>query len=57
MTEDNSGGDKKVFLSIDDTPVYFREDWNTGIGGGLWSTGLAIAKVSISTLPIVYLVS
>ncbi len=43
-TEDNSEGDKETFLSIDDTPVYFREDWNTGIGGGLWSTGLAIAK-------------
>ena len=43
-TEDNGGGDKQVFLSIDDTPIYFREDWNTGIGGGLWSTGLAIAK-------------
>eukprot|EP00985_Skeletonema_marinoi_P014395 scaffold7294_cov109-Skeletonema_marinoi.AAC.3 len=41
---DNSGGDKQVFLSIDETPIYFREDWNTGIGGGLWSTGLAIAK-------------
>ena len=41
---DNSEGDKQVFLSIDETPIYFREDWNTGIGGGLWSTGLAIAK-------------
>ena len=39
--EDNS---REIFLSIDDTPIYFREDWNTGIGGGLWSTGLAIAR-------------
>ena len=43
-TEDNSESDKKVFLSIEHTPIYFREDWDTGIGGGLWSTGLALAK-------------
>ena len=24
-------------------PVCFEEDWNVGIGGGLWSTGLALA--------------
>jgi predicted nicotinamide N-methyase len=24
-------------------PIYFHEDWNVGIGGGLWSTGLAMA--------------
>ena len=24
--------------------MYFEEDWDTGIGGGLWSTGLAIGK-------------
>eukprot|EP00986_Skeletonema_menzelii_P020608 scaffold31783_cov160-Skeletonema_menzelii.AAC.3 len=41
MEEDSS---REIFLSIDDTPIYFREDWNTGIGGGLWSTGLAIAR-------------
>lgn len=33
-----------AFLHINDTPVYFQEDWNTGIGGGLWSTGLAFAR-------------
>lgn len=27
-----------------DVPIYFQEDWNTGIGGGLWSTGLAFSK-------------
>ncbi|KAL7546549.1 hypothetical protein ACHAWF_009879 [Thalassiosira exigua] len=41
-------GDIKVaseaFLTIENVPVYFSEDWNTGIGGGLWSTGLAMAK-------------
>jgi len=27
-----------------DIPIYFKDDWDTGIGGGLWSTGLAFAK-------------
>jgi predicted nicotinamide N-methyase len=31
------------FLSIRDQPIYFQEDWSIGIGGGLWSTGLALA--------------
>ena len=35
------------FLTIEDTPVYFAEDWSTGIGGGLWSTGSAMAKYFI----------
>ena len=33
-----------AFLVINNTPVHFSEDWNTGIGGGLWSTGLAFAQ-------------
>jgi hypothetical protein len=32
------------FLTIQGTPVYFQQDWATGIGGGLWSTGLAMAR-------------
>lgn len=32
------------FLTIHDQYVYFREDWATGIGGGLWSTGLAMGR-------------
>lgn len=32
------------FLSIGNVPVYFSQDWGVGIGGGLWSTGLAIAR-------------
>jgi predicted nicotinamide N-methyase len=32
------------FLTINRKPIYFSEDWDTGIGGGLWSTGLAMAK-------------
>ena len=35
---------KEVYLTITGTQIYFSEDWNTGIGGGLWSTGLAMAK-------------
>jgi predicted nicotinamide N-methyase len=36
--------DTTPFLTINNEPVYFEEDWSTGIGGGLWSTGLALAK-------------
>merc|ERR1711933_605494 len=32
------------FLWIREVPVYFEEDWDVGIGGGLWSTGLAFAR-------------
>lgn len=32
------------FLTIQNIPVHFQEDWSTGVGGGLWSTGLAMAK-------------
>ena len=31
-------------LTINNVPVHFSQDWNTGIGGGLWSTGWAMAK-------------
>jgi hypothetical protein len=34
---------QNAFLTIGATPVYFEEDWDSGIGGGLWSTGLAMA--------------
>ena len=34
----------KPFLCVRDTQIYFEEDWRTGIGGGLWSTGLAMGK-------------
>lgn len=49
-SNDDGAGDcymninKEVYLTITGTPIYFSEDWNTGIGGGLWSTGLAMAK-------------
>ena len=34
----------KLFLTVHDQPIYFQPDWDTGIGGGLWSTGLAMAQ-------------
>ena len=41
---DNNTEGPPEFLRIRDTPIYFQEDWATGIGGGLWSTGLALAQ-------------
>jgi predicted nicotinamide N-methyase len=32
------------FLHVYDTPIFFSEDWKTGIGGGLWSTGRMMAR-------------
>ena len=34
----------KPFLQVQGCPIYFQEDWGTGIGGGLWSTGAALAR-------------
>jgi predicted nicotinamide N-methyase len=34
----------KPFMYVRNIPIYFHEDWRTGIGGGLWSTGLAMGK-------------
>lgn len=34
----------QFFLTVRGHPVHFREDWGAGIGGGLWSTGLAMAR-------------
>lgn len=39
-----AGTTDNPFLTINGEPIYFAEDWDTGIGGGLWSTGLAMAK-------------
>jgi hypothetical protein len=36
--------DHSPLLTINNIPIHFSEDWNTGIGGGLWSLGLAMAK-------------
>ena len=32
------------FFTINEIPIYFTEDWATGIGGGLWSTGTAMGQ-------------
>ena len=32
------------FLSIHGRSIFFQDDWQVGIGGGLWSTGRALAQ-------------
>lgn len=44
MTVKNSTEPRTPALYIRDKPIYLEEDWDHGIGGGLWSTGLALAK-------------
>lgn len=36
--------DAAAFATVGGKQVYFDEDWDTGLGGGLWSTGAALAK-------------
>jgi hypothetical protein len=38
-------GSKALNISSDKNigPIYFHDNWDVGIGGGLWSTGLAMA--------------
>ena len=36
--------DLPLYITIHGIPIYFGEDWTTGIGGGLWSTGKALAQ-------------
>lgn len=42
--EDTQDDEPGAFLLVNDIPIHFSEDWDTGIGGGLWSTGLAFAQ-------------
>ena len=44
MTTDKADGADQPFLHVRRMPVYFSEDWRTGIGGGLWSTGRMMAQ-------------
>ncbi|KAL7579992.1 hypothetical protein ACA910_004982 [Epithemia clementina (nom. ined.)] len=44
MTVNDEAARTPEFLRIRNVPIFFRENWATGIGGGLWSTGLAMAK-------------
>lgn len=43
ISAEKSGSIQEPFLIIKENPIYFEEDWNTGIGGGLWSTGKALS--------------
>jgi hypothetical protein len=44
MTTNQEQPDKAPLLIINNIPIHFSQDWDTGIGGGLWSTGWAMAK-------------
>ncbi|KAL3943251.1 MAG: hypothetical protein SGBAC_002696 [Bacillariaceae sp.] len=44
MTELEASSSSEPVLTINDKPIHLVEDWEHGIGGGLWTTGLAIAK-------------
>jgi len=36
---------QRPFLTVHDVPIHFAQDWQSGrIGGGLWSTGMALAR-------------
>jgi hypothetical protein len=50
LDTDGTLADTLLVLSIyDQYPICLREDWNSGIGGGLWSTGLAMANYFCTT--------
>lgn len=44
--DDDNINKKTPFIVTKDnmTPIYFDENWDVGIGGGLWSTGLCLSK-------------
>lgn len=44
MQQPTSTLNRTPFITVQGVPIYFEEDWGSGIGGGLWSTGLAIAE-------------
>lgn len=35
------------FLQANNNPIFFDENWDVGIGGGLWSNGLSLSKYFI----------
>ena len=41
---DNATRKNSVVLMFGDQEICLQEDWTQGIGGGLWSTGMALAK-------------
>ena len=40
---DNATRKNSVVLMFGDQEICLQEDWTQGIGGGLWSTGMALA--------------
>lgn len=38
-SESDDSTRSQAFIAINGIPIYFNEDWDTGIGGGLWTTG------------------
>jgi predicted nicotinamide N-methyase len=44
QNQENDEQELTPFLLIHKIPIYFQENWRTGIGGGLWSTGLALGQ-------------
>lgn len=46
VVEQSEGKDyhAAAVVTVRGRPIFLKEDWNSGIGGGLWSTGLALAK-------------
>ncbi|GKY99202.1 hypothetical protein MPSEU_000875600 [Mayamaea pseudoterrestris] len=45
----DDGNGRTPFLVIQEIPIFFSEDWSTGIGGGLWSTGRMMAHFFASS--------
>jgi Lysine methyltransferase len=35
--------DKAIIEEVFGVPLYYNDDWEVGIGGGLWSTGRALS--------------
>lgn len=47
-TKTESGTEEKTpFLQANKKTIYFNENWDVGIGGGLWSNGLSLSKFFI----------
>mmetsp|Transcript_29869 Transcript_29869/g.34701 ORF Transcript_29869/g.34701 Transcript_29869/m.34701 type:complete len:263 (-) Transcript_29869:2413-3201(-) len=41
----STNNEPKPFLQSNQNTIYFSENWEVGIGGGLWSTGLSLSKL------------
>lgn len=47
MSDKEENPNIKAFLQASHTSIYFDENWDVGIGGGLWSNGLNLSKYFI----------